>query len=306
MIGARFVLLIFFNCPLLAVDYELSFELESPEIFSQPRTYWHSEVVFRKFVVEESSMATTPTPAPEAQASLSPIARITGVFFNPKPTFADIAKRPSWIAPMLLLFVIYLGLNFALVSHADWVAVTKDQIAKSKFAARQIEQLPEEQRDRAIEQGAARAKIVRYVRGVIGWPLLILVVSAIYFGAFKLGGARTNFAAAFAVTTFAYLPMGLRELIAIPVTFVKDPASIDPENFLASNPAAIFGNDLATWQLVPLGFLDVFGLWALVLMAVGFSATDPKKLPFGKSLGIVAAVSVAFILFFTMIAWVFS
>lgn len=252
-------------------------------------------------------MATTPTPAPEAQASLSPAARIMGVLFNPKPTFADIAKSPGWFAPMLLLFVIYLGLNLALVKHADWVEVTKDQIAKSKFAARQIEQLPEDQRERAIEQGAERAKIIRYCRGVIGWPLLILVVSAIYFGAFKLlGGARTSFAAAFAVTTFAHLPMGLRELIAIPVTFLKDPASIDPENFLASNPAAIFGNDLAAWQLVPLAFLDVFGIWALLLMAVGFSATDPKKLPFGKSLGIVAAVSISFILFFTMLAWVFS
>jgi hypothetical protein len=41
-------------------------------------------------------------------------------------------------------------------------------------------------------------------------------------------------------------------------------------------------------------------------MAAGFSATDPKKLPFGKSLGIVATVSVTFILFFTMLAWVFS
>jgi hypothetical protein len=261
----------------------------------------------RNFVVEDSSMATTPTPAPEAQASLGPVARITGVFFNPKASFADIARRPSWIAPMLLLFVIYLGLNFALVNRADWMEVVKDQIAKSKFASRQIDQLPEDQKARAIEQGAARAKIVRYVRGVIGWPLLILVSSAIYLGVFKLlGGARTNFAAAFAVTTFAHLPMGLRELIAIPVTFLKDPASIDPENFLASNLAAIFGSDLSTWQLVPLAFLDLFGIWALILMAVGFSATDPKKLPIGKSLGIVFGVFFTLMLFFTMLAWVFS
>jgi len=253
-------------------------------------------------------MATTvASPAPEEPATLGPLSRIVGVLFNPKPTFADIARRPNWVAPMILLFVVYLSLNFALVKRADWVEVTKDQIAKSKFAARQIEQLPEDQRARAIEQGAARAKVVRYVRGVIGWPLLILVSSAIYLGAFKLlGGARTNFAAAFAVTTFAHLPMGLRELIAIPVTFLKDPASIDPENFLASNPAAIFGSDLQAWQMVPLAFLDIFGIWALILMAVGFSATDPKKLPIGKSLGIVFGVFFTLMLFFTMLAWVLS
>jgi hypothetical protein len=99
--------------------------------------------------------------------------------------------------------------------------------------------------------------------------------------------------------------MGLRELIAIPVTFLKDPASIDPENFLASNPAAIF-SDLPTWQMVPLAFLDIFGIWAIILMAVGFSASDPKKLPIGKSFGIVFGVFFTLMLFFTMLAWVFS
>jgi hypothetical protein len=252
-------------------------------------------------------MATTPIPAPEAQATISPIGRITGVLFNPKPTFSDIAKRPSWIAPMIVLLLINIGLSVTLARRVDWVEVSKEQIAKSKFAASHIDQLSDDQKARVYEQSAARSKVIRYVRGFVGWPLLILITSAIYFGAFKLlGGARTNYATAFAITAFAHLPMGLRELIAIPVTFLKDPASIDPENFLASNPAAIFGSDLPTWQMVPLAFLDVFGIWALLLMAVGFSAADPKKLPFGKSLGIVVSVSLAFMLFFTMIAWVFS
>jgi hypothetical protein len=256
-------------------------------------------------------MATTPVaaaaPEPNGQAMMSPFGRMIGVFFSPKPTFEDIARRPNWIVPMLVLMLVYAGLNIALVRRADWVEVSKDQIAKSKFASRQIDQLPEDQKSRAFQQAAERAKITRYVRAVIGWPMLLLFISALYFGAFKLiGGARTNFRTAFAVTTFAHLPMGLRELIAIPVTFLKDPASIDPENFLASNPAAIFGSDLPTWQTVPLAFLDVFGLWALLLMAIGFSATDPKKLPFGKSLGIVASITLAFLLFFTTLAWVFS
>jgi hypothetical protein len=87
---------------------------------------------------------------------------------------------------------------------------------------------------------------------------------------------------------------------------LKDRASIDPENFLASNLAVIFGNDLAPWQLVPLAFLDIFSIWALVLVAIGFSAADPKKLPFGKSLGIVVGVTLAFMFFFTSLAWAFS
>lgn len=252
-------------------------------------------------------MATTPVPVPEAQASVSPFGRIIGVFLSPKPTFQDIVKSPSWIAPMLLLCVIWIGLNFALVKRVNWLEVTKEQIAKNKWASEQFDQLKEEQKDLAYEQGAARAKIIRYVRGVIGWPLLILITSGIYFGAYKLiGGARTNFATAFAISAFGHLPDGLRELLGIPVTLLKDSSAIDPENFLASNPAALLGGDAPLWQLTLLGPLDLFSIWSLVLIAIGFSFVDPKKVSLGKSMGIAFGLYLCFICVFTTIAWVFS
>ncbi len=252
-------------------------------------------------------MATSPVATPAAPLPLNPIKRIFGVFFSPRATFQDIVRKPSWVAPMAVLIVISIGLSVSLARHADWIEISKDQIAKSKFASRQIDQLTDDQKATAYQQAAQRSKIIRYARGVVGWPMLLLVSAAIYLGVFKLiGGARINFVTAFAITAFAHLPMGLKELISIPVVFLKDRASIDPENFLASNPAVIFGNDLAPWQLVPLAFLDMFSIWALVLVAIGFSAADPKKLPFGKSLGIVVGVTLAFMFFFTSLAWAFS
>ncbi len=74
--------------------------------------------------------------------------------------------------------------------------------------------------------------------------------------------------------------------MAIPVTFLKDPQSIDPQNFLASNPAAFLGDSAPAWQLIFFGSLDIFAIWAIILMAVGFAAADPKKAPIGKALGI--------------------
>ncbi len=255
-------------------------------------------------------MATTtavPPAASEPQAKMSGMARIVGVLFSPKATFEDIVRRPGWVVPMTVLLLISIGLSITLAQRTQWLEVSKDQIAKNKFASRQVDQLPDDQKDRVYQQAATRSKIIRYVRGFVGWPLLLLISSAVYLGVFKLiGGARTNFATAFAITTFAHIPLGIKELLAIPVNLFKDPASIDPENFLASNPAAILGNDLPPWQLVPLAFLDVFGIWVLILAAIGFSASDPKKLPIGKSMGIVFSVWFAFMAFFTMIAWVFS
>ncbi len=255
-------------------------------------------------------MATTtvgmPDPAPAPQQSISNFGRVIGVFFSPGKTFADIVKNPNWLFPMILMIVIAIGLGFSLAKRADWVTVVKDQIEKSKMASRQMDQLPEDQKARAIEQRAQISKIIREVRGFIGWPLLLVITAGIYFGAFKLlGGIRTNFKTAFAVATFAHLPIALRELIAIPVTFLKDPASIDPENFLASNPAAMLP-DLSGWQVVPLTALDIFGIWCVVLLAIGFSAADPKKIPLGKSFGIVLSVWGSILLFFTGLVWIFS
>ena len=251
-------------------------------------------------------MATTPVPAPEAQASIGPFGRILGVFFSPGKTFEDIVKKPNWLAPMILMIVIWFALCAVLVKRADWVDYTKQQIEKNKFAARQIEALPEAQKETAYEQGAQRSKISQYVRGVIGWPLLILFSAAINFGAFKLiGGVRTKFGTAFAITVFAHLPMSIRELLAIPVTFLKDPQSIDPQNFLASNPAAFLGDSAPAWQLILFGSFDLFAIWAIILMAVGFSASDPKKVPMGKALGISLGTTFSFVFLFTMIAWIF-
>ena len=243
---------------------------------------------------------TTSMPEPEPQTSIGTIGRLTGALFSPKRTFADIAAKPSWVAPLLLLAIIWIGLNAVLVQRTDWMEVSRQQIEKNKFAARAFEQMKPEDRDIAYQKAVQRAKITRYVRGVIGWPLLVVIMSGIYLGAFKLiGGARINYVTALAVVAYAHLPMGIRELLAIPVNLIKDGSAIDPENFLASNVASFLGGDAPLWQTVLGGSVDIFGIWALILVAIGFSAVDPKKVKPGTAFGIVFGFWATITLFFT-------
>jgi hypothetical protein len=78
-------------------------------------------------------MATASMPAPEAQSqpAISPIGRIVGVFFSPKATFEDIARKPSWAAPIILLTLIGLAMNIFLVNKADWRAFSEEQLMNS-------------------------------------------------------------------------------------------------------------------------------------------------------------------------------
>ena len=54
-------------------------------------------------------MATEPmaTPVPETPVSgkISSWGRVFGVLFSPKPTFEDIARKPTWLLPVILLMV---------------------------------------------------------------------------------------------------------------------------------------------------------------------------------------------------------
>jgi len=216
-------------------------------------------------------------------------------------------KFPSWILPVVILLLTGVALNLTMAHHVNWREVSKEQIAKSKWASSQFDRLDDAKKQEAYERAATQAKVGRYVRAFVGWPLALLIASLIYLGAYRLiGGARLGYGLAFTIIAWAQLPMAIRELLGTLVTVLKDPSTIDPENYIATNPAAFLSSDLPTWQMVPLAFLDIFGIWVVILIATGFSAADPKKVPFGKSLGIAIGLQLFFMAFFTMIAWVFS
>ena len=81
-------------------------------------------------------MATTPVsepvPAPEPQASVSPIGRVVGALFSPKPTFEDIARKPSWLLPVILLAVLGALVAVGLNQKMNWREYMSQQIEKSR------------------------------------------------------------------------------------------------------------------------------------------------------------------------------
>src|SRR5713101_1132258 len=97
-------------------------------------------------------MATTtsPMPAPEAPASIGPVGRIIGALFSPKKTFTDIAQKPSWLAPVLVLTVLSASVCFAINQRIDWREYIRHQMEQSPSAG----QLSEEQKQQRIEGGA--------------------------------------------------------------------------------------------------------------------------------------------------------
>ena len=251
-------------------------------------------------------MATTASmPAPEAQSqpAMSPIGRIIGVFFSPKATFEDIVRKPSWVLPVVLLTLFSIGVSFAINQRINWREFMSQQIEKSPQAS----SMSAEQKEQRIEGGAKFSPVLTWTIGVCGPILFTLVVALVMWGAFNLlGGANTNFGTSYAITSHAALTGLVSSLLFILVLYLKPYGTVDLENPVATNLAAVLPDDSAKWLVALLKSFDIFTFWTLLLLAIGFATTNPKKLKGSKAFTIAFSVWAVYVVCRVGSAWIFS
>jgi hypothetical protein len=231
----------------------------------------------------ETTTAVAPA-APEAQPPLGTMARITGVLFSPSKTFADIAKRPSWVAPFLLLIALSFVISVLIAQKTDWRSFFERQMSQNS----RFDNMPQDQKDRIMESQVTWAPKIAYIAGPVAVGISILVLALIYWGAFNLfKGAGLGFGAGFAILVYSFVPGLISSVLAIIVLLIKPKGEVDPEHFLASSLSAYLPDPSPVW-LDKLGqSVEVFWIWSLVLIAIGFSAANPKKVKPGAAYGIV-------------------
>jgi len=248
-------------------------------------------------------MATTPVPAPEAQASLSPIARVVGVLFSPKKTFEDIVRKPSWLLPFVIFVVLVFAVCVCLNMRINWREYVSQQIEKSSQAS----QLSAEQKEQRIESGAKLAPTFTYVFGVGFQIIIVFLITLIMWGAYSLlGGASTNFSTAFGITTHAFMTSLVSTPLFILILFLKPYGTVDLDNPLATNLAVLLPEDAAKWLVALCKSIDIFVIWVLILLAIGFSTVNPKKLKGAKPFTIAFSVWAVFIVLRVGWAFIFS
>jgi hypothetical protein len=131
----------------------------------------------------------------------------------------------------------------------------------------------------------------------VGTVVVILVVAGVLLGAVNLlAGASLNFKSSLGIVSYAYMPGVLGGLLGILVLFLKDPSTIDLENLVASNFAALLTSDTSKWLIALAKSFDLFVFWILLLLAAGFSAANPKKISMGKALGVVVGLWLVFVI----------
>jgi hypothetical protein len=215
---------------------------------------------------------------------MTELGRLFGVFFEPGKVFADLAARPRWIAPILISILVGLALVYAISSHIGWEPTIRQTIASNPQTA----DLPADQREKAIATGAKFASIFGWVGALLGAPVSVLLIAAVLTGLFNgLLGTELKFAQTFAITAYALLVRALLTALLILLVYLKPPEDFNIQ-ISPFSPAA-YMNRLETpkWLMSLAGSLDLFTIWAIILLAIGFSVAA-KKLSFTKSLTAIA------------------
>jgi hypothetical protein len=145
--------------------------------------------------------------------------------------------------------------------------------------------MPADQRARAVEQAVRIVSITSYAGAIVGTPVMVAVEAGVLLLIFNFFlGAHLRFKQVFGVTSYALLPMLVSTVLALVVMLLKNPDDFNLRNPLAFNVGAFLDPQSTAKWLVSLGAsLDLFSIWVVILLAIGLAAAAPR-LSFSKAL----------------------
>lgn len=211
---------------------------------------------------------------------MSEPARIAGVFLEPTKTFADIVARPkTWFIPLILLIV---AVEVMMYCYSQRVGF--EQMLRKQFETNaQIQNLPPEQRDQAMERAMKFTPVMSYIGPVLGIPIVWLIVAGLMMLVMNsVMGAQVSFLQSLAINAYSNLVGLISAALAIIVMYIKSPEDFDLQNPLAFNAGAFVPSDAPKWLSSLAGSFDVFVFWTMALMAIGYAATS-RKLKWSKA-----------------------
>ena len=232
-------------------------------------------------------MASTSMPSAQSPQDVSALGRIFGALFSPKATFESVARRPTWLLPLLLLSLLALAVVGTLGQRVGWQRFFAQQLANSS----QFQQLSPEQQQKALENQARIGPTLLYAGAVASPWITTVVIAALLLAVMNLlYGSEVQFKTSFGIVAHAWMPRVIASLLAILILFLKDPSTVDFQDLVASNAGAFLSSDAPKWQTSLLGSLDLFSFWTISLLAVGYRTASPKKISFGKAFAAILAL----------------
>jgi|OpeIllAssembly_1097287.scaffolds.fasta_scaffold57767_2 hypothetical protein len=198
------------------------------------------------------------------------------VYFAPRDAFTRIVRNSGFVVPAILVIVLGLAFFGTWVQKVDAKAFMRTQIEEGPFADR----IPAEQKAEIIEQQAARLATWGWINVAVFSPLMLLVVAAVLHLVYRFFYAsESTFRQALAITSWVFLAVGLiTSPLTLAVMALKGDWNIDPNQALQASPGLLLDPSTAAKPLMSLlNSLDLFSIWTVFLLAVGFGVASRKS-----------------------------
>ena len=242
-------------------------------------------------------------PRVEEPARLGPLARLTGTLLSPGETFADVDRKPTWIAPMIIAIATVLASTFFFQwrVHPDWDSIMRNQMKKQMERSNQS--LTEDQMQQRVEFGKTIAKFSPIIAAVFT-PIIYVILAGIFALGLMFIQAKTTFKKILSVVAWSCAAIGIvATVVTMASLMVRDEESlrsIDPTQsagIVPSNLAAFLPSATSAVIKSVAGSLDIFTIWILILMSIGFaSIAGSRKITAGKTATVVFGFWLVFVL----------
>jgi hypothetical protein len=182
-----------------------------------------------------------------------------------------LVERPKAALAVLLLICTCIGAHLAIHSRIDFQA--QKRITAARLAAEQPgQEISDEEVEKQSHQALNMKRIGGYVVYLVGIPLLLLILTLLFWLCLAAWGPGRGFALSYRMVAHAWLPLAVRQLLALPVIFSYP--SIDPQatrGLFHSSAASILGKAAFPGALL----LDPFAFWIGLLVYP--SARAPRR-----------------------------
>lgn len=198
--------------------------------------------------------------------------RVVELLVSPGRLFARLRERPAWVGAVVLMVILSVVATWLLPEELLREAATAN--------------MPADATADQMESAARFARVGGYVGSVLGPPVAALFVAGVLLFIYNVVlGGEAGYLQLLAVSSHALLVPTLGSLLVLPLMISTGDPSVG----------------LALHLLVPgleegilyrsLQGLNVFGLWASVLLGLGISQVYPRR-SFGRSAAVVLALYV--------------
>ena len=203
---------------------------------------------------------------------MSEAATLLNVFVSPGETFEDLRRKPRFILAILLMMIVTAAFSFLFIQKMGeerMKSFTLEQMDKNP----QMQSLPPEQKEQAIETNQKIAGFTRYLI-----PVFLLIGFAIggliYWLAGKVMGGSGNYWHGLSTWVYSSMPPLVVAMLAnFLILFLKSPDEIDiatsQRDLVHANPSFFIDGKASPVLATLLGTIDFFQIWGWILAAIG-------------------------------------